>query len=118
MAIPSGSGTEVIKSTQLQGVSTTATDIITGVSNHIYIVVSIIITEAANQSGKDFFIGLFDSDGTSNETIVKAFTPIGAKQTFVWNDRFSFTGNKKLRVKSNPAADLDVICTYIDQDWS
>ena len=60
MAIPSGSGTEVIKSTQLQGVSTTATDIITGVSNHIYIVVSIIITEAANQSGKDFFIGLFD----------------------------------------------------------
>jgi len=118
MAIPSGSGTEVIKSTQLRGVSTTPTDIITGVSNHIYTVVSIIICEAANQSGKNFFIGIFDSDGTSNETIVKAFTPIPAKQTFVWNDRFSFTGDKRLMVKTDPSADLDVICTYIDQDWS
>ena len=118
MAIPSGSGTEVIKYTALQAVSTTTQTLITGVTNHIYTIISVVITECANSSTEKFFLGIFDSDGTSNEHVIKHWTPMTANGTFVWNDKFSFSGNKTFRVKSNTAADLDVLCTYIDQDWT
>ena len=118
MAIPSGSGTEVLKYTALQGVSTTTQTLITGVTDHIYTIISVVITECANSSTEKFFLGMFDSDGSSNEHVIKHWTPITANGTFVWNDKFSFSGNKTFRVKTDSAADLDVLCTYIDQDWS
>ena len=118
MAIPSGSGTEVIKYTALQGVSTTTQTLITGVTNHIYTILSVVITECGNSSTEKFFLGMFDSDGTSNEHIIKHWTALPALGTFVWNDRFSFSGNKTFRVKTDSAAALDVLCTYIDQDWT
>ena len=39
MAIPSGSGTEVLKSTTLTATSDTPAAMITGVANHIYTIV-------------------------------------------------------------------------------
>jgi hypothetical protein len=115
---PSGNGSEVLKYTALQGVSTTTQTLITGVTNHIYTVLSVIITECDDSATENFFLGLFDSDGTSNEHIIKFWTPIPASGTFVWNDKFSFSGNKTFRVKTQTAANLDVLCTYIDQDWT
>ena len=118
MAIPSGSGTEVLKYTALQGVTNSLSTLITGVNDHIYTIISVVICECANSSTEKFFLGMFDSDGTSNEHVIKHWTSIPANGTFVWNDKFSFSGNKTFRVKTDSAADLDVLCTYIDQDWS
>ena len=45
MAIPTGSGTEVIKYTKLTDLSNTNQTLITGVANHIYTIISIIWCE-------------------------------------------------------------------------
>ena len=41
-----------------------------------------------------------------------------SESTFVWSDRFSFDGDKKLATGALATANIDVICTYIDQDWT
>ena len=48
MAIPSGSGTEVLKVSTATITTNSATNLITGVANHIYTVLSINICETAN----------------------------------------------------------------------
>tara|TARA_Y100001963_G_scaffold61566_1_gene85988 strand:+ start:2695 stop:3054 length:360 start_codon:yes stop_codon:yes gene_type:complete len=116
--IPSGNGSEVIKYKALQNVSTTTETLITGEADHIYTIISVVITECDNASDKNFFLGMFDSDGTSNEHIIKMWTPIPPNGTFVWNDKFSFSGDKTFRVKTQTSSNLDVLCTYIEQDWS
>ena len=117
MAIPSGSGTEVIKYTALQGVSTTTQTLITGVTNHIYTIISVVITECANSSTEKFFMGMFDSDGTSNEHVIKHWTDIPANGTFVWNDKFCIAGDDILKCSTGSASTFDVLCTYIDQQF-
>ena len=47
MAIPSGTGTEVLNRGTFTVTDTTDTKILDGVANHIYTVLSIIITETA-----------------------------------------------------------------------
>ena len=117
MAIPSGSGTEVLKSTTLTATSDTPAAMITGVANHIYTIVSIIITEQGGASETiRFFIA--DSDGSSNPHYILPSTTLGSETAFVWNDKFVIKGNKKLIFESGNAANIDVICSYIDQDWT
>ena len=117
MAIPSGSGTEVLKRATTHNLNNTWSNIITGVANHIYTIVSIIITEQGGASETiRFFIA--DSDGSSNPHYILPSTTLGSETAFVWNDKFVITGNKKLMFESGNAANIDVICSYIDQDWT
>tara|TARA_R110000824_G_scaffold30515_2_gene100353 strand:+ start:797 stop:1156 length:360 start_codon:yes stop_codon:yes gene_type:complete len=119
MAIPSGSGTEVIKTTQLTAVTNSVRTLITGVANHIYTVLSIIVTETSEATGEKIDIYLADSDGSSNPVMIVYSQSIEPFQVFVWNDKFSYTGGtQKLQIIAKSAANFDVICTYIDQDWS
>ena len=116
--IPSGNGSEVLKRATATGDFDGIETILTVASNHIYTIISVVITECDNASDKNFFLGMFDSDGTSNEHIIKMWTPIPPNGTFVWNDKFSFSGDKTFRVKTQTSSNLDVLCTYIEQDWS
>ena len=117
MAFPTGSGSERIKYSTISGQSATAGTLITGVALHIYTIVSIIVSEQINASDT-FDLYLTDSDGTSNVHRIVISQPINGYETFVFNDRFAFDGNKMLRTITSSGANLDMTCTYIDQDWT
>ena len=117
MAIPSGSGTEVLKRGTFTVTTTADTKILDGVANHIYTVLSIVITETA---GAAEVFGLFldpSAAGTDYE-ILSLATALGADETFVFNDRLVLSGTDELNFKSNGTCDIDIVISYIDQDWT
>ena len=112
MAIPSGSGTEVLKRSAKIGLNATNYDLITGVANHIYTIISIIICEQSN-SATTFDLRI--DDGT--EYNLTQNVAIGARQTYVWNDKFVISGTDKLNIYT-AGSNVDIHCSYIDQDWT
>tara|TARA_B100000214_G_scaffold299402_1_gene229565 strand:- start:115 stop:498 length:384 start_codon:yes stop_codon:yes gene_type:complete len=127
MAIPSGSGTEVLKRTFIHAQSNTATSFrwdgtmaTTGTStytvpaNHIITVLNISFNEQGNAAE---IIDIMVNDGTNNIYLLQ-YQPLPAYSTFVWNDKIVLTGGDKLIIKTDSAANVDAFCSYIDQDWS
>jgi len=118
MAFPVNSGSERLKYTKLTDIDATAQALITGVALHIYTVVSITICEMSG-AYEDFSITITDSNGSSNPCYILNQQRLEGKATFVWSDRFSFDGDKKLMIVSATGpANFDAVCTYIDQDWT
>ena len=117
MAIPSGSGTEVLKRLFYTVTDTTDTVIINGVANHIYTIISIIITETAG-SAETFGLFLDPSAGGTDYEIISLATALGADETFVFNDRLVLSGTDELNFKAGGACNIDIIVTFIDQDWT
>jgi len=117
MAIPSGSGTEVLKRNYFTVTDTTDTKLIDGVANHIYSVLSIIITETAG-AAETFGLFLDPSAGGTDYEIVSLATALGADQTFILNDRLVLSGTDELNFKAGGTCDIDIVITFIDQDWS
>ena len=126
MAYPTGTGTEVLKRTTIHAQSNTASSFrwdgtmaTTGTSSytvtalHIITVLSIIVYEAA---GVAEVISMYMYDGANNINML--LQSIGSQETFVWNDRFVLIGGDKLIVNCSSSANVDFLCTYIDQDWS
>jgi dTDP-glucose pyrophosphorylase len=62
-------------------------------------------------------INIYVNDASNNTQLLSA-QAIGAYETFVWNDKFVMIGGDKLVVNCGSAANVDFLCTYIDQDWS
>ena len=116
MAIPSGSGTEVLKRAIIDGQGAVEGTLITGVANHIYTILSIIICERSNTT-KNINLTIDPSAGGTDIRITRSLA-IGPYETFVWNDRFVLTGTDKLQCITDSGGDFDIICSYIDQDWS
>ena len=127
MAIPSGSGTEVLKRTTIHAQSNTATAFrwdgtmaTTGTAtytvpaNHIITVLNVIMVD---QGGASEVISLYMHDGTNNITLLQSQT-LPAYGTFVFNDRFILTAGDKLQFNCSSAANVDAMLNYIDQDWS
>lgn len=116
MAIPSGSGTEVLKRAFHKGVTNSEITLITGVANHNYTILSLICCERAGASEAiNFYV---DTAASGNDLYLLDSQPLGAYQTFVFNDRFVLTGTDKLHINLDSAGTVDVILSYIDQDWS
>ena len=114
MAIPSGSGTEVIKHfSKYDHNSASQVTAITGVANHIYTVLSVI---AWNTGGSTLSCEIRFDDGT-NTNIQLVQTDVPSKGTFVFNDRFSFSGDVNLHLYS-AGNGFNWHVTYIDQDWT
>jgi hypothetical protein len=117
MAIPSGSGTEVLKRGYFTVTDTTDTKIIDGVANHIYSVISIVITETAGNA-ETFGLFLDPSAAGTDYEIISLATALGADETFVFNDRLVLSGTDELNFKAGGTCDIDIVITYIDQDWT
>tara|TARA_Y100000034_G_C6814937_1_gene366541 strand:+ start:124 stop:477 length:354 start_codon:yes stop_codon:yes gene_type:complete len=117
MAIPSGSGTEVLKRGCFTVTDTTDTKIIDGVANHIYSVISIVITETAGNA-ETFGLFLDPSAAGTDYEIISLATALGADETFVFNDRLVLSGTDELNFKAGDTCDIDIVITYIDQDWT
>ena len=114
MAIPSGSGTEVLKLSTINTLNNTTTTVITGVANHIYIILSIVICENQNNAER---ISITMNDG-SNDIDLIYDTPLAAQASYVWNDKFVISGTDQLKIRSHGTSGLDVVVSYIDQDWT
>ena len=117
MAIPSGSGTEVLKNGVFVVVSNSAVKLIDGVANHIYTVLSVTICETAG-AAETFDLYVWDPNVGTNVVEVLSDQAIGANKTFIFNDRLVLSGTQELTIITASAADLDCIVSYIDQDWS
>lgn len=117
MAIPSGSGTEVLKRGCFTETDATEIKILDGVANHIYTVLSIIITETAGNA-EVFGLFLDASAGGTDYEVLSLATILGADKTFIFNDRLILSGTDELNFKSAAACDIDIIINYIDQDWT
>ena len=114
MAIPSGSGTEVLKRFTINTLNNTTTTVITGVANHIYTILTIVICE--NQGATEN-ISITMNDG-SNDIDMIYDVSLPAKASYVWNDRVVLSGTDQLKIRSHGTSGLDVIVSYIDQDWT
>ncbi len=127
MAIPSGSGTEVLKRTTINNQSddatafrwdgtmaTVGTETYTVPANHIITVLSIIICEQSNTAES---VHMFMYDGANNHQLLEG-QALSAYSTFIWNDRFVLTGGDKLIVVLADPGSVDFVLSYIDQDWT
>ena len=127
MAIPSGSGTEVVKRTSIHAQGNTATAFrwdgtmaTTGTStyavptNHIIIVLSIFVTD---QGGATKVAHLHQNDGANNHYLMQSQS-IPGHGTFILNDKFVLTSGDKLIALGESGSNFDFYCSYIDQDWS
>ena len=127
MAYPTGTGTEVLKRTTIHAQGSTATSFrwdgtmaTTGTSSytvtalHIITVLSVI---ACEQGSAAEIINVYINDGSNNISIFSS-QAIGSLDTFVWNDKFVLIGGDKLAVDIESAANVDFLCTYIDQNWT
>lgn len=123
MAIPSGTGTEVLKRAYMHNLTNTFQPLITGVANHIYTVISVVYCELAGDSsnGIELYIDAGGSDvtGSSGQDIYLLNEQhLGARDTFIFNDKIVLTGVDALKTRISTSANVDVLITYIDQDFS
>ena len=116
MAIPSGSGTEVLKVAHIAGVTNSENVLINGVANHIYTILSITVCETAG--APETFDLYIDDDCVGTDYEILSDQTIGANETFVWNDKLVLSGTDHLCMITANSANIDVVISYIDQDWS
>ena len=117
MAIPSGSGTEVLKSISLKGNANAWTVILNGVTNHIYTILSVVFVNTTN-AAINIAMQVDPSGDGSNEIYFKHYSTdsLPAYSSYVWNDKFVMSGLDHLIVYSSTSCDMYV--SYIDQDWT
>ena len=147
MAIARGAGTEIVRSIFLEDLTSTGRILIYGEAHHIYTVLSIICFASTIQADGNFvscYLTGYDSlGGTTGQSINVFQNDMSLKQTFVWNDKFSFNGNEptnftgpmddatkqnaiadqaqattqSLKIATENASDgFDITCTFIDQN--
>ena len=122
MAIPSGSGTEVLKSVYMEGMTNSDITLIAGDSNKIRTILTVSFTDMSGDGDPiQMWVdaGYADANSASNEDIyIINRQQVPGLGTFVWNDKFVLYGLDALKVKAYSAGDIDVHCSYIEQDWS
>ena len=102
MAIPSGSGSEVLRRGAVQPQSTdvtsfkfdgtnpaTGTETYAVPANHIITIISVIFCEG---SGAAETVSMNMTDGTNAYVVLLETHALAARDTFVWSDKFSFNG--------------------------
>ena len=116
MAIPSGSGTEVIKVKALASQNAAWVDLLGGsdtVADHIYILLSLTI---ANTHGCSDEIFSMKVTGTNAVALIEQQS-VPSQSTFIFNDKIAIIGADDLEIWNNVTT-LNYYLTYIDQDWS
>ena len=98
MAISRGAGTEIIRTAHFEDVDSTAEVLIFGVQHHIYTVLSVVIfANSVNADGNFcqlYLLGYDTGAGTTAQNIFIMDNDFQARQTFIWNDKFSFNGHE------------------------
>ena len=126
MAYPTGSGSEILYRGTIHNQSTTTTAFrwdkthpTTGTSTytvpalHIITVLTIIITNVDTTTET---FDLLANDGANNIYILQD-EALPSAGTFIYSDKFCLVGGDKLTLYTASAANIDVLYTYIDQNW-
>jgi hypothetical protein len=113
MAIPSGSGTEVLKRYS-NVVSNTTQTALTVPAHHIYTLLS---TSFCIMGGAAINVSFYIHDGTQDRSIFYQQN-IPSYGTFVWDNRLIVTAGDLIKVQAHSAEDCEYYISYIDQDWS
>jgi len=111
--MPTGSGSERLRRASIHGLDADWQEILSGTAGHIYTIISIIFCDQENASGT---INIKVNDGT-NDIHLLADQTTGARETFVFSDRFVIEENDDIDVY-NSTDDGDWYISYIDQDWT
>jgi hypothetical protein len=113
MAIPTGSGSEVLDRKGGNQASGTAT-LFTVPTLHIYTILS--MTFHRDGSGNQSGVLVEIHDGTTLVDIFKQ--AVGGLETFVWNDKLVLRPADYLKMTLTDSADIKWYMSYIDQDWT
>jgi len=115
VAIPSGSGTEVLKRAVFNGLSNTTQNMVTVGTDKIVTVLNIIIN---NQQAAicSLDIQMSPAGSGTHKYFYKA-TALGSGDTFVFSDRLILHPADILKVYST-STNFDVCLNYIEQDFS
>ena len=127
MAIPSGSGTEVLRNGfwPIQSTDVTSFDFAAGnpslgdetdtvPANHIITFIMASWCETANAAEQFNLWSTMDS----KQVYLLLYQDLAAYDTFVMNTKFVLIGGDWLKTVTLSSADIDVFYTYLDQDWS
>ena len=127
MAVPSGTGTEVLRGGWWNTQSTNDTSFAFDASNptlgdetdtvptnHIITMIMAGWCETGNAAETFHFWGTFDS---KTVYLLRQY-PLGAYDTFIWNTKFVLIGGDNLKTVTVGGADVDVFYTYLDQSWA
>ena len=115
MAIVRTAGTEIIRSAHFETVDDDQTVLIQGVQHHIYTVLSVICNGQSMASVGNYIrlmiIGYDSLAGTTAQEMIIFKQDMNTDQTYVWNDKFSFTGAEPTGVSTtmNTVAEQDAI---------
>ena len=114
MAIPSGSGSEVLKVKALTNDGGSFVDLLGGTdtaADHIYTILSIHVCNTTATA--DVFS--MKVNGTNTAMLIEQQT-VGGESTYVHNDKIVIMGADDLEVW-NDGVTLNYYVSYIDQNW-
>ena len=114
MAIPTGSGTEVLKHFKVHELTGSTVTLITGQANHIYTILSIFCTNLTSTEEK---IDVYIVDSSVTYFLLRKQS-IAPDNTFVLNDKIVLSGTQNLQTNLDTAGNVDIWGSYIEQDWS
>lgn len=113
----SAAGTEILRRVYINTMTGTSDyELINGVANYTYTVLSVIFCETAGVTTDSFNMSVEYDGGSTKIHLIKS-QPIGSNDTFVWNDKIILSETDELIV-SNATNAIDVYCTYIEQRWA
>jgi len=127
MALPTGSGSELLRRGIVEAQADSATSLLfTGLktavaasgnsvpTNHIVTIINVTFcnTEASNSLAVDLYI-----TGESITVYLLKGQSITAGQTFVFSDRFVLKAGDNLQVDGTGSGTVDVLYSFIDQNW-
>ena len=118
MAIPSGTGTEVLKRAggdALNGYLGAA--VLTVPALHIYTVLTINIIENAGVA-EILSLYMTNADDSNANTRIVRKLDLPAWGSYVHNDKFVLHPADTFRIFTEDASNLDYWISYIDQDWT
>ncbi len=113
MAIPTGSGSEVLKSIT-QAITSAYT--LTPTQHHIYTILNIVLKNE-HDATSTFDIEVSNDSGTNYVWLIEDHSFV-QDATFVWNDKFIIAGDDILKCSTDSVSSFDVWCTYIDQQFA
>jgi len=111
-----GTGTEVLRRKFVHANSDTGASLINGVSDHIYTILSVIVCNQDDVEIENFSLYIDPDTGTDNIYLVQSQV-IGGYQTYVFSEKIVIT-NTDVLYGYTTTGNMDIYCSYIDQDWS
>ena len=128
MAYPTGSGSERLRRGAINTQSNTATALrwdstnpTTGTSSyvvpalHICILLNITFCNI-HATDNESILMEYHTNSVQHDVLMQQ--PLSAKNTYVWNDRLVLEAGDAIKVNLSSAGTVDIVYSFIDQDWS